>query len=331
MRARPVVMMLSLVLLFPCDLRAWNGTGHMTVALIAYRQLSDAQKKICADLLKQHPHYSLYLNQDVPTGVDADEWAFLRAAYWPDFVRPSSKGESFKSAAITHFHHGKWHYVDIPFFAPGYHPATEPSSKSERDSENILTALEENARKLSSSDIAPADRAVALAWMEHLIGDVHQPLHAGTMYSKDYPKGDMGGNGQVVRTENGVVKLHSYWDELLGATAEYKPIDDYCAIDFLASEIAHEHTDVLHQAAFAGNTSFQSWADESHRYAVAFAYLSGHLKTAPWADFENKTITSDQVPAAPPAYTTNARDVAKLRIALAGMRLAETLKQLLKP
>ena len=73
---------------------AWNDTGHMTVAEIAYRQLDDAQKQKVADILKQHPHYQLLLHAHVPEGVDADEWAFLKAATWPDFVRPIARGHA---------------------------------------------------------------------------------------------------------------------------------------------------------------------------------------------------------------------------------------------
>ena len=69
---------------------AWNNTGHMTVALIAYRELTDGQKLAIAKVLKEHPHYEEFLAADRPAKVSENEWAFLRAATWPDWVRPES-------------------------------------------------------------------------------------------------------------------------------------------------------------------------------------------------------------------------------------------------
>ena len=93
MRFRCILVLSALVACvgFPNAALAWNETGHMTVALIAYRQLSDSQKQKVAEILKAHPHYKLRLNADLPDGVNADEWAFLRAATWPDRNRPPRK------------------------------------------------------------------------------------------------------------------------------------------------------------------------------------------------------------------------------------------------
>jgi hypothetical protein len=33
-----------------------------------------------------------------------------------------------------------------------------------------------------------------LRMLIHYIGDIHQPLHASSRYTKDYPDGDEGGN-----------------------------------------------------------------------------------------------------------------------------------------
>src|SRR5256885_1374953 len=95
---------------------AWNDTGHMTVALIAYRQLNDQQRQRVADILRKHPHYELYLSARRPPAASEDEWAFLRGATWSDFVRPARPGrgaasapsaevELFKGPEITRFDH----------------------------------------------------------------------------------------------------------------------------------------------------------------------------------------------------------------------------------
>jgi len=88
-----------------------------------------------------------------------------------------------------------WHYVDFPFKPEG-EPASiqvvEPSQK------NILTALAENTRILRTAN-DPARRGVALAWLFHLIGDIHQPLHAVQLFTLEYPNGDRGGGDFCVR------------------------------------------------------------------------------------------------------------------------------------
>src|SRR5439155_1114020 len=93
---------------------AWNETGHMTVALIAWRRLSDEQRKRIGEILKSHPHYQQLLLVGKPADVDEREWAFLRASFWPDLIRPGAD----KPEEFTKYHRGTWHYCDFPFIAP---------------------------------------------------------------------------------------------------------------------------------------------------------------------------------------------------------------------
>jgi hypothetical protein len=88
-----------------------------------------------------------------------------------------------------------WHYVDFPF-----KPEGEPASIQaiQPPPENILTAIAVNERILrNGSD--PAKRGIALSWLFHLIGDIHQPLHTIQLFSREYPNGDRGGNEMCVR------------------------------------------------------------------------------------------------------------------------------------
>lgn len=54
----------------------------------------------------------------------------------------------------------------------------------------------------------------------HYIGDIHQPLHASSRYTIDYPKGDEGGNDFRIKvTHKGLGErpnnLHSLWDSII--------------------------------------------------------------------------------------------------------------------
>jgi hypothetical protein len=329
MRRLSIIAVLVGLSFAPPVARAWNDTGHMTVALIAYRQLDDAQHQKIAAILKAHPHYALFLSAKKPDGVSEDEWAFLRASTWPDFVRPSRpgmgfEGELFKGPEITHFHQPFWHYITVPWVPPMERKNLNPTTLPSRSEPNIATAFADSIKQLAAPDTKLEDKAVALAWVEHLIGDVHQPLHASTMFSSLYPQGDKGGNSVVVRSDGGVVKLHSFWDESLGTS------DSYIAIDFIAHEItADPQLAAGNLPEFTKDTTFDQWIDESSAYGAAMVYLNGRLRTASAAAWDNKEITADQVPATPPAYAINAHDLCKRRAALAGYRLAQQLRTLL--
>jgi len=84
---------------------------------------------------------------------------------------------------------------------------------------NILTAIAENER-IVRSGTEPEKRVIALTWLIHLVGDIHQPLHSVQIFTTDYPNGDRGGNLICVRpSESGKpMNLHRLWDSLLTST-----------------------------------------------------------------------------------------------------------------
>ena len=60
-------------------------------------------------------------------------------------------------------------------------------------------------------------KAIALAWLFHLVGDIHQPLQTAQLFTVEYPQGDRGGNEICVRvTQTGqVMDLHRFWDGVI--------------------------------------------------------------------------------------------------------------------
>src|SRR3954451_16700985 len=109
---------LSFLLFFcPLVVRAWNDAGHETIALIAYNRLSSGEKERVDKLLRAHPHYDLLLATDKPANADGREWAFIRAATWPDKVRPGI-GPHQRAAEISKYDHPSWHYLDLPYIWP---------------------------------------------------------------------------------------------------------------------------------------------------------------------------------------------------------------------
>ena len=67
----------------------------------------------------------------------------------------------------------------------------------------------------------PERRAIALAWLFHLVGDIHQPLHTAQLFTVDYPQGDRGGNEICVRVKEAErpMDLHRFWDGVITSSS----------------------------------------------------------------------------------------------------------------
>jgi len=168
----------SLVLLalaaLPLHASAWNIPGHMLSGAIAY-QLLQQESPQTIDKVKtvreKHPWYANQWQarfQDVPV-TDHGLVLFMQTARWADDIRSSDKQQ----------HRALWHYINWPF-----KPEGQPPSVQTRELEvvNILTAMAENQRTMTTES-DPERKAIALAWLFHLVGDIHQPLHTARSYS----------------------------------------------------------------------------------------------------------------------------------------------------
>jgi S1/P1 Nuclease len=191
---------------------AWNIPGHMLSATIAYQMLLPENPQTIDKVkavLEKHPWYANQWQaklQDVPV-ADRDMVLFMQAARWADELRVNDKQH----------HRGSWHYINWPFT-----PAGQPASVQIRDPEpaNILTALAENERVVKNES-DPERKAIALTWLFHLVGDIHQPLHTAQLFAVDYPQGDRGGNEICVRvTQVGQpMVLHRFWDGVITSSS----------------------------------------------------------------------------------------------------------------
>jgi S1/P1 Nuclease len=131
-------------------------------------------------VLEKHPWYAHQWQgklQDVPV-ADHNIMLFMQATRWPDDVRMRN----------NQYHRGPWHYINWPF-----KPEGQPASVQAREPEsvNILTALAENEHMVRK-ETDPERKAIALAWLFHLVGDIRQPLHTAQLLSVEYPQGREG-------------------------------------------------------------------------------------------------------------------------------------------
>jgi S1/P1 Nuclease len=310
-------LLVILLTIFVRPTFGWNHTGHMINAELAWRNLSASKRKAISNLLKQHPHYALLLATNVPPGVDTNEWAFLNAAVWPDMVRPGRD----KSVEITKYHRSPWHYINIPYVAPSAADHISATSFSIPPT-NILSALSNSLATLAERRALPVERAVSLCWVMHLVGDLHQPLHAATFLSDTFPQGDQGGNLIAIADASQVpLNLHSFWDQLFGTGDTYECVA--CIADQIADARQYNPRKL---GEYKGHRTIDSWAHESFEAACAFAYDEGHLKFAEWRAFSSGKVTAAEVPRLKSTYLINANEIARRRVALAGQRLADVLR-----
>ncbi len=172
---------------------------------------------------------------------------------------------------------------------------------------NVETQIVRFRATLASSKAGPGLKSYDLSWLIHLVGDVHQPLHATSRFTADLPHGDVGGNKVALcsplpcRDE-----LHAFWDDAIGRDEGTAPA------------IARAATIAAAPAALARVTSVATWIRESVDAAKADVYVApiGAAGLGPYAVDD--------------AYRARAKDVATQRIALAGARLARLVRTALQ-
>ncbi|HMI41338.1 MAG TPA: S1/P1 nuclease [Sphingomicrobium sp.] len=168
--------------------------GHETVARIAWEQMRPDTRRTVASLLKDG---ALLETPTCPVRT------IEQASIWADCIKPL--GDRFAYAY-------SWHYqnVDIckPFDLKG--PC--------KDGNCVSAQIERNARLVADVHVPRRERLMALAFLVHFVGDLHQPMHAGD-------HADLGGN--KVAANYGIIggrtNLHSIWDGWLAERAISTP------------------------------------------------------------------------------------------------------------
>ncbi len=150
---------------------AWGATGHRTVGEIAQHHLTAAAARRIAVLL------------------DGDSLAEI--ADWADDIRSDP---AWKRAS-------PWHYIDVE---DDQTLASAPRSPAG----DVLWALEHFEGVLRDPAASTAERAEALRFYVHFVGDVHQPLHVGR-------HADQGGNTIDVTWFGAPRNLHQVWDDAM--------------------------------------------------------------------------------------------------------------------
>jgi hypothetical protein len=329
------VFCLSIALSTPA--RAWDVTGHMAVAWIAAQELRDpAQQQRFISLLEQHPafrdtSYRLNWQRNIPKNLSKQQYfayLLMQAAEWPDSLRD-------RTAKLADPDTGKLipleadaHYINLPLGDSRHFPQSPEG--------HILQKMQRCLDTLRTPSSTPSQRAQALAWFSHLLGDLHQPLHCVAYYSPFLPRGDSGGNSVLaspkpitmsppVSASATFPSLHHFWDEVLGTSNKFQDIT------VLGQSLMQQYPRSQFAADFQAVT-FENWAEEGRALADNYAYrLAGQaVDCLAKSDVENRLKRNEavQIPVLPANYVSLARQIAERRVTLAGYRLADQLMQL---
>lgn len=262
---------------FAIPSRAWNAEGHMVVAQIAYNHLTPSVQAKCDALIA------------VPmTYINTGTTNFITAACWAD---------DFKSQLNT----ANWHYIDIPFSLDG----TSTNSFTP-DTFDVVRAIRICEVALGNPTAAQSNQAVYLRYLLHFVGDIHQPLHASTAISVNFPNGDSGGNGFNL---NGGGNLHSLWDGGVGFVSSTlsRPLSASNKTT-LSNKVAVIEADYPYTPNPGVIADPMDWAIEGWNLAQTVSYAG---------------ITMGGTPSS--TYTDAGQATAESRLAQAGHRLADVL------
>jgi hypothetical protein len=218
--SRRIALLLLAGALVSTSASAWDYEGHKVTAEVVYAALGADERGRLVTLLEAHPRFQEDFVSQMPADADRARWLLWQAAYWPDLAR------RFPDSERSNFHRGTWHYInhvvwltDEDRAALGDTLAHNRSTSyrgSLRDGLNAVQALKGNLQTWRDPSASDADKAVALCWILHITGDLHQPLHSVALFSQSlFPEGDRGGNLIEVHWGRETRNLHYVWDSLI--------------------------------------------------------------------------------------------------------------------
>jgi hypothetical protein len=282
MRLPRLLVALAALLLAPSPAFAWWEYGHETVADIAMAQVAPRTRASIAWLLKR----------DAALETPAcPAHTIEQASVWPDCIK--TLGDRFS-------YQYNWHYQDPEICRPF---DLTPFCK---DGNCVSKQIERNQRLLADRTLPVRDRLMALAFLVHFVGDLHQPLHGA--------EHDLDQGGNKPKARYGALpprSLHTIWDGLLAERAISSPQAGAAAI---LAEVP-----VAQRVALEAGT-VEDWSRESWVLAKELVYGTAQADPCAPAD-PNARLDEATITALIPKV--------RLQVAKGGLRLARLLDEAL--
>jgi hypothetical protein len=279
-------------LTWPLTCWGWGEEGHAIIALIAQHYLDPLVRERVDALLAGD------------TSALTADTSMASEASWADRYRDSDRD----GARLRYESTRQWHYVDIELDRPDLVqacfgrtplPSGTPASSGPAAA-CIVDKIEQFEAELRDVHTSPTERCVALQFVLHLVGDVHQPLHASDAH-------DQGANQEQVQASGlSPGNLHRYWD--VDFVRALDP-DPRAVADDLIAQIGPQQI-----RAWQSGTA-TDWASES--YAVGKAVSFGRLPPA--ISTHHYELSA--------SYVQVSVDAVQLQLKRAGLRLAYVLNR----
>lgn len=280
-----VAVVFSLAIL-PSTSQAWSLFAHELVCEIAYQELTPTVRR---EVIK------LSVGQNSESG----NRTFAESCKWADSVRTRTHRETYE-----------YHFINVP------RGQTEIDfSRDCAAYDCVSQAVVRYAKYLNNQDLEEDDRAEALRFLGHFVGDIHQPLHVGYVE-------DRGGNllfAKLSISGSRSKNLHSIWDGTLAERLDLRAGGSSAReISETRRALAKELLSNVQQSQKQNwnSSDVQTWARESFELAKNCAYKLNCDATA--SDLRNGDYLSN-------AYYTNSEPIIHQRLLQAGVRLAHVI------
>lgn len=234
----------------------WSRTGHRTIGEVAQNHLSGKTRRALEKLL------------------DGQSLALI-----------SNFGDEIKAdRAYSRFE--PWHYVNYPMDKK--YTDVKPSASGD-----IVVGIEKCMAVIRDKNSSRDDQVFYVKMLVHLIGDLHQPMHAGRLEDK-------GGNDIQLRWFGQGTNLHRLWDSNM--------INDYgMGYVELANNLPKLSKDEIKAIQKGG---VYDWVEESHDLAEV---LYGSVKVGEKLGY---------------AYSYKYWNLVEQQLQRGGLRLAKVLNEL---
>jgi hypothetical protein len=271
----------------------WWDLGHMAVAQIAYEELTPEVRQKADACLKS-------VSADFPLTSD-----FVSCSTWADDI---------SNAGIRAFF--VWHGSARPYSLDGtLSPEKEAEIVKRFVGNDIVWAIEQCCATFRNPHATPWAKGFMLRMLIHIVGDIHQPMHCITLYSKEFPHGDVAGTRYMIAHQHDT--LHDLFDAAFGPLENRAnhPLtqEESLRLTLYTKSATSSFSRAVCDKNLHDHTTPDSWRQESFEIGRDFAYARCAL---------GKKVSDDVL--------YQGKLICEERIALAGYRLADLLNDLLK-
>lgn len=304
-----VLLVCTLIISTPSTF-GWDETGHKISGYIAWQQMTPEVRERVIAILRQAPEDSQISTFYLTYGSRSEETRkrefFMLMTTWGDIVRDRNFPVRFKN-----YHKDDWHYADGLWTTKNGIVENLPPPANGGKAVVKMADLDAVIRGKASN----AEKAVAIVWLEHIIGDIHQPLHSSSRVTDLEPDGDRGGNSFLLSPQGAAreqqVNLHSYWDGIVRRSLpNSSDACDEAYVDPIAQKIMKKYPfDKMRTRIDPGN--YSGWAKESLIASQTQVFSPDLVRfQMPSNNYRKKALT-----------------LSEERLALAGYRMAALFNQ----